>query len=121
MDQIYGRNGPGTPVWINHDREITAVKSNIDHLMEKFRDNQCGDKAPLGADAKYWINRPNPKANEWKGPKPAAEPATSSHFTPLDRGALEKATGLTGGALLLYLLLSEGSRVFLPRNLVPMP
>jgi Domain of unknown function (DUF4150) len=36
--------------------------------------------------------------------------------------AVAKATGLTGGALALYLVVSEGSRVlFPPRNLVPVP
>ncbi len=33
----------------------------------------------------------------------------------------QKATGLTGLALLLYLIVSEGSRVFPPRNLIPLP
>ncbi len=33
----------------------------------------------------------------------------------------ERATGLTGVALLLYLIVSEGSRVFPPRNLIPLP
>ena len=34
---------------------------------------------------------------------------------------MSKATGLTGGALILYLIVSEGSRAFPPRNLVPAP
>ena len=33
----------------------------------------------------------------------------------------EEVTGLTGGALLIYLIISEGSRLFPPRNLVPVP
>ncbi len=36
-------------------------------------------------------------------------------------GYFERATGLTGVALLLYLIVSEGSRVFPPRNLIPLP
>jgi hypothetical protein len=31
------------------------------------------------------------------------------------------ATGLTGTALVIYLIISEGSRVFLPRNAIPIP
>ena len=34
---------------------------------------------------------------------------------------LSKATGLTGAALITYIIISEGSRAFLPRNLVPVP
>jgi hypothetical protein len=34
---------------------------------------------------------------------------------------MEEITGLTGVALIIYLILSEGSRVFPPRNLVPVP
>jgi hypothetical protein len=30
-------------------------------------------------------------------------------------------TGLSGTALVLYLIVSEGSRLFPPRNLVPVP
>lgn len=33
----------------------------------------------------------------------------------------EEVTGLTGAALVLYLLVSEGSRVIPARNLVPVP
>jgi hypothetical protein len=39
----------------------------------------------------------------------------------LDRKYWEKVTGLTGGALLAYLLISEGSRLFPPRNFIPVP
>jgi hypothetical protein len=33
----------------------------------------------------------------------------------------EEVTGLTGVALVAYLVVSEGSRLFPPRNLVPIP
>lgn len=35
--------------------------------------------------------------------------------------SVKAATGLSGGALVLYLLISEGTRLFPPRNLVPVP
>ncbi len=58
-----------------------------------------------------------------KDKKPQAKPATPA-LTP--EGAvmadLERATGLTGAALLLYLVVSESARVlFPPRNLIPLP
>lgn len=34
---------------------------------------------------------------------------------------MEAITGLTGAALIIYLIISEGSRLFPPRNLVPVP
>lgn len=34
---------------------------------------------------------------------------------------MSEATGLTGTALLIYVIISEGSRAFPPRNLVPIP
>ena len=34
---------------------------------------------------------------------------------------VETATGLTGTALVIYLVVSEGSRLFPPRNLIPIP
>jgi hypothetical protein len=34
---------------------------------------------------------------------------------------ISKITGLTGTALLVYIILSEGSRLFPPRNLIPVP
>ncbi|MEZ0609350.1 hypothetical protein ACAW74_12575 [Fibrella sp. WM1] len=34
---------------------------------------------------------------------------------------MEQLTGLTGAALLIYLIISEGSRLFPPRNLIPIP
>lgn len=118
MDQIYGANGPGTPKWDTHDNEITKIKIQIAKLMDEYIKKKCGGpggESPLGADAKYWINRPNPTPSEWKGAAPMASPPIwkLEHW--------ETITGLTGIALVLYLLVSEGSRVFPPRNLVPIP
>jgi len=49
--------------------------------------------------------------------QPAAESAGEQDFLK----SLEKITGLSGTALLLYILVSEGSRLFPPRNLIPAP
>ncbi|MCU0553046.1 MAG: hypothetical protein MUC48_27265, partial [Leptolyngbya sp. Prado105] len=49
---------------------------------------------------------------------PATAPQTAQEF--LD--AMSKATGLTGVALILYLVVSGSSRViFPPRNVIPVP
>jgi hypothetical protein len=118
IDQIYGKHGPGTKEWEGHDIAITQIKNQIANLMEEYIKNNCGGPgglSPVGADAKYWINRPNPTPDEWKGAK------AESQSSVLDWEYWEKLTGLTGIALVIYLLISEGSRVFPPRNLVPVP
>ena len=84
--------------------------------MKDFIDNNCSGGSPIGSDAKVWLNRPNPKPEEWKG-----QPTASMNQSVFDREYWEKLTGLTGAALVLYLLLSEGSRVIPARNLVPVP
>jgi hypothetical protein len=45
--------------------------------------------------------------------------ASSSSWNPVDK--IAAITGLTGTALVIYLIVSEGSRLFPPRNLVPVP
>jgi RHS repeat-associated protein len=63
---------------------------------------------------------PSPKPK----PKPAPEPVPPPEPTsPADQlvDDISKATGLTGAALTTYIIISEGSRLFPPRNLVPVP
>ncbi|MCB2261442.1 MAG: hypothetical protein LGR52_00610 [Candidatus Thiosymbion ectosymbiont of Robbea hypermnestra] len=117
MDQINGRHGPGTQGWVGHNEAINQLKNRINKLMQDFIDNNCSGGTPVGVEAKKWINRPNPQPFEWKGPK-LAEPTARSIW---DWEYWEEVTGLTGAALVLYLIVSEGSRLYPPRNLVPVP
>ncbi|MBP2540825.1 MULTISPECIES: hypothetical protein [Agrobacterium] len=112
MDQLNGTRAG----WAGHDEAITNLKRQIAKVMKDFSDNNCGDKAPIGNDAKQWINRPNPTIDELKFDAPAAE---EPGWFSMDHMA--KVTGLTGGALIAYLIISEGSRLFPPRNLIPVP
>lgn len=52
-------------------------------------------------------------------PVPNTAPKTQEDPDFLKR--MEQITGLTGAALILYIVISEGSRLFPPRNLVPIP
>lgn len=52
-----------------------------------------------------------------KAPETEKKPVVDKSF--MDRMAA--VTGLTGTALIVYLIISEGSRLFPPRNLVPVP
>jgi len=53
------------------------------------------------------------------GPPPNAPVARGRSF--FEWEYWEEVTGLTGVALVAYLVVSEGSRLFPPRNLVPIP
>lgn len=119
-DQIYGKHGPGTPEWNGHDQQITQLKRQIRKLMDEYINNNCrgGGGKPFKPEVKQWINRPNPSPSDWKGPMPVAEPVSRSIF---DWEYWEEMTGLTGAALVLYLIISEGSRLFPARNAIPIP
>ena len=54
-----------------------------------------------------------PKPN----PQPAQVPVEDKDFMK----KMEELTGLAGAALIVYLIISEGSRLFPPRNLLPIP
>lgn len=57
--------------------------------------------------------------------QPEREPVREPDRAPVvDRSFMERMaaiTGLTGTALIVYLIISEGSRLFPPRNLIPVP
>lgn len=53
------------------------------------------------------------------GPPPGGMPELGKNV--LDWEYWEEVTGLSGAALVAYLLASEGSRLFPPRNLIPVP
>jgi len=61
--------------------------------------------------------KPGEKVPPKTGPSPAPAPIPMSDPTFMDK--MSKITGLTGTALIIYLIISEGSRLFPPRNLVP--
>ncbi|RXK86628.1 NucA/NucB deoxyribonuclease domain-containing protein [Filimonas effusa] len=60
-------------------------------------------------------NSPEPETS----PSPAPSPAPAANQSLRDR--IGKTVGLTGVALTVYIIISEGSRLFPPRNLVPIP
>ncbi len=125
-EQIEGPNGPlgsgiGDPgVWDTHDRAIKQQQKGLRDRLNEFNKNNCGNKVPIPLDAWEWATKPAPKPVEWRGPVVAPrteEPTADSDFM----RKMSELTGLTGVALLIYVIVSEGSRVFPPRNLVPVP
>lgn len=116
-EQINGANGPGTASWDEHDKKIKEAQKRLRNLLEEFERNDCGDKVPTPQGAWSWVTRPAPQPSEWLGPPVQAQEEAHSSFWEY----MEKATGLTGAALLIYIIISEGSRLFPLRNAVPVP
>jgi len=66
---------------------------------------------PRGKHKGVW----DPDGNRIKDPVPGRK------IDPIMRDRIGQAVGLSGAALTIYLIISEGSRLFPPRNLIPIP
>ncbi len=71
----------------------------------------------VAQDCKDDYDPPCKKPHPDPVPVPPPLPSASPDFIK----RMEQVTGLTGAALIAYLVLSEGSRLFLPRNAIPIP
>jgi RHS repeat-associated protein len=82
-------------------------------------DNGLGDRQRYDPDGKPLTpDEAHGKCDNNKPqPQPEAPPVPDPDF--MDK--MSKITGLTGTALIIYLIVSEGTRLFPPRNLVPVP
>jgi len=69
-----------------------------------------------GTHAPHW-DRQEPKGGGYTKIYPYVQPA----FDPSMRDRIGKIVGLSGTALTIYIIISEGSRLFPPRNLIPVP
>jgi RHS repeat-associated protein len=70
-----------------------------------------------GTHAPHWDVQP-PKGKGYTTVYPSVQPA----IDPSLRNKISKVVGLSGTALTIYLIISEGSRIlFPPRNLIPIP
>lgn len=136
--------------WCDHPsgRTCTAADS-CSRLQQKIRRNQLcaqhrraiNDKCYNGGDIGHRIAERDARRAQANcmallrikcqpQPKPVPQPETQPERAPrrtapqFDKSFLDRMaeiTGLTGTALILYLIVSEGSRLFPPRNLVPVP
>ena len=96
------------------DRERKQIENSFGKRGSKEREQESGElhdakKGGRNDDNKSWGDLK--KGNYW------IEPQTSPSL--MDKAS--EITGLTGTALVIYLIISEGSRLFPPRNLVPIP
>lgn len=93
--------------------------------------NQIADYAKIVGGTENEVVELSPEECLCRMPEPTRVPALERRRFPVPEpepswlsrnvDAISKATGLTGTALVLYLIVSEGSRLFPPRNLVPVP
>ncbi|WP_010523358.1 eCIS core domain-containing protein [Aquimarina agarivorans] len=131
--------------WCDHPSGRACVAGDSCHrLQQKIRrnqmcaqtrrhiNNQCYDGGDLGhriaeRDARraqgtcMALFRRRCRNQPPRVPIPVPDPI---QFPQVDKDFMERMaeiTGLTGTALILYLIISEGSRLFPPRNLVPIP
>jgi hypothetical protein len=106
----------------SHAAEIDAVKRGVQEAKDLYDNNGC-PSGGLPAETAEYLNKPIPTAADWERangrPMPLGAQASSESW--IDWKFWEQVTGLTGGALLTYLIISEGSRLFPLRNLVPIP
>jgi len=67
-----------------------------------------------GNEAPHW-DRQNPKGGGYTKIYPYSEP------DPSWSQKIGQMVGLSGTALTIYIIISEGSRLFPPRNFIPVP
>jgi hypothetical protein len=107
---------------IENNSRCIAARNRINKKC--FRGGHAGHKEALEIAinsikicqrARDHVKAPQPQAQTSKAPQP--QPEMSSDFLK----KMSAITGLTGAALITYLIISEGSRLFPPRNLIPVP
>lgn len=122
------QNDSCATIWerIQHNAECIRARSTINARC--FRGGNIGHITALanavGALANCWAVY-NRKCRPVTPPVRVPVPVPETRPQPtVDRTFMERMaaiTGLTGTALVIYLIVSEGSRLFPPRNLVPIP
>jgi RHS repeat-associated protein len=95
--------------------KLLRVDTDTCNAITRRRGGRAGAACHESASERYAAclrGRPIPNLNTWNN---------REALSPTDWGWWEKTTGLTGAALGAYLIISEGSRLFPPRNAVPIP
>ncbi|MCP4723101.1 MAG: hypothetical protein GY860_26920 [Desulfobacteraceae bacterium] len=111
---------PGNKGW---DYRKDQPHHGKDYPHEHFRHK--GKDIPRKVDPATGEQKPHGKGKcqgpDKDVPQDVVDSVPRNDFSIDDLEYWEKVTGLTGTALIIYLIISEGSRAFPPRNLVPIP
>jgi len=107
--------GGKTTIQGGHFTEIGNLQGGLKNDLAAYtancrKDNDDGNP-PIHRDVDEACNR--------DVPEPIYEDKDENSIT--DWEYWEEVTGLTGTALVIYLIISEGSRAFPPRNAIPIP
>ena len=88
-----------------HQQQFQNKQTQLRNLLNDYDTNGCNGGTP--ADAWQYATMPTP----------SPQPGNNRSFLQL----MHDLTGLSGWALITYIIISEGSRIIPPRNLVPAP
>lgn len=98
-----------------HCEDLHRIDTDVCNAITRRRGRAAGAACHASASERYaacYRDKPLPPLNTWNN---------RESMSPTDWAYWEQVTGLTGAALAAYLIVSEGSRLFPPRNLVPVP
>jgi hypothetical protein len=106
-----------------HWEQVDGRQRRIEEARRLYDENGCGGGSHvLHRQMEEYLAKEKEDAlreyeERWGVPMQETAPTRSI----MEWEYWEELTGLTGGALLLYLIISQGSRVIPARNLVPVP
>jgi RHS repeat-associated protein len=98
-----------------HCEDLLQIDTDTCNAITRKRGAAAGAACHASATERYAAclrGRALPPLNTWN---------SRQGLSPLDWQYWEQVTGLSGGALATYLIISEGSRLFPPRDFVPIP
>lgn len=98
-----------------HCEDLLQIDTDTCNAITRRRGAAAGAACHASATERYAAclrGRALPPLNTWN---------SRQGLSPLDWQYWEQVTGLSGGALATYLIISEGSRLFPPRDFVPIP
>jgi hypothetical protein len=118
-DAVIVSNGSLPPVGSNI-RAVVEIK--LGDMGWNLGQREAYTEIAGGNNKLLLMNDENCKCPEKeKKPVPVPVPAREREESPGFMRTMQQLTGLTGAALIAYIIVSEGSRLFPPRNLVPVP
>jgi len=106
----------------NHVEQYKSQQRRLNKRIDEFLD-KCKDPLPLYVYENVLRPAPSPPGfnyDETELDDYDTDPVFNLDNV-LDWEYWEETTGLTGVALVTYLIISEGTRLYPPRNLVPVP
>ncbi len=124
-DRRCGQTDSCPTLWEKINNKADCIRARATVNARCFRGGDRGHLIKLGEDvaglAQCWSVYQRQCKGSKTSPAPVPEPKTAPAIDPSLADKISKITGLTGTALTIYLIISEGSRLFPPRNLIPIP